>query len=558
MKRLAIVVIAIALSLFGMQSEASFAATKPSGKCSTLNAKIIYADVTYKCVRVKGKLKWDTGSVKAGTPCTKLKRTFIFGTKKFTCVKSGSKLVWNKGVNIPPVPVVATPCPLPPITPIGTSAGTNVTLRMTAPTMLCLNGVPTNFMDDTQRSVSDNWSQYYGPRLRVFNRYFEIGSTMPITWHVTDSFTNMALPNKHVWLMINKNYGGVQIARFTYVANGTTHTVEASTSETGETQVEGVTDSSGDVTFTLVNINSSDEAETRPVSLLEHQVDGSGSFLSNITLTTHLPETVETKDFLWAHFTQPDSQLLWADEFNATSNSDPSAQDWATEEGGDGWGNGEQQYYRAANTKQDGAGNLVIRTLDSNASGLNCWYGTCHWTSGKIITRGKLEFKYGVMEARIKVPAGGGTWPAFWMLGARFPGQSWPGCGEIDIMEAAGNSPFTNWGTGHGPQNDGVSHTALGGTTTWPTQLSAGYHTYSVAWLPDRIQWRLDGIVFFTANRSEWNGIWPFNDNFYLILNLAMGGFFGGGIDANLHSAQMNVDWVRYYSLAGNGHLTRH
>ena len=261
--------------------------------------------------------------------------------------------------------------------------------------------------------------------------------------------------------------------------------------------------------------------------------------------------------------TSTGTTLLWSDEFNGATGSAPASTSWVANTGDGcvydnncGWGNGELQSYNSAANKMDGNGNLVITaTRLASSSGVNCYYGACQWSSGKITTYQKVSFTYGLLEARIKVPSGGGTWPAFWTLGTNYKQVGWPSCGEQDIMEAKGSAPYTLWGTAHG--ND--FH--IGTTTNLNEPLSAGYHVYGMAWTPTQVKFLVDGVAYSTINKADAGANpWPFgplaggaDPKVYAIFNLAMGGAFGGSVDNALQSASMSVDWIHYSTLNGYG-----
>ena len=269
----------------------------------------------------------------------------------------------------------------------------------------------------------------------------------------------------------------------------------------------------------------------------------------------------------------PSKKLLWSEEFNGKAGAALNAKNWnydigdGTAAGIPGWGNSEREYYIPAAVKQDGKGSVVIKATrmkvdpsgqTTKANPYACYYGTaCEWTSGKIHTLGKLGFQYGRMEARIKMPKGVGMWPAFWMLGSNIKTNPWPGCGEIDIIEAKGVNPKIAYGTAHGPGYSGGE--GIGGLTAMKTFNYSGFNTYAVEWMPDQIKWLLNDKVFFTLNKKDVaEKEWVFNKEFYLILNLAVGGQFTGDIDPDLKSGSMTVDWIRYYSLNGQGKVTRY
>ncbi|WP_162795185.1 glycoside hydrolase family 16 protein, partial [Nonomuraea lactucae] len=170
---------------------------------------------------------------------------------------------------------------------------------------------------------------------------------------------------------------------------------------------------------------------------------------------------------------------------------------WVHNTGGEPqWGNEEWQYYtnRPQNVSTDGDGNLAITARREKLPGMaNCAYGTCDITSGRITTKAKFQQRYGRFEARIKVPAGQGLWPAFWMMGNDIDKVGWPNNGEIDIMEIIGKEPGTVYGTVHGPGYSGEN--GPGGSTSLPggARFADAFHIYSVEWSPDQIIWKLDG-----------------------------------------------------------------
>jgi beta-glucanase (GH16 family) len=227
-------------------------------------------------------------------------------------------------------------------------------------------------------------------------------------------------------------------------------------------------------------------------------------------------------------------QLVWSDEFNGTS---VNTGNWTFESGGGGWGNNEQQYYQSQNATVAN-GNLVITARKQSVGGRP-------YTSARMITKGKREFTYGRIEARIKLPQGQGQWPAFWMLGANIsPSVPWPNCGEIDIMENT-NTSGTVLGTIHWFNN---GHAQYGGSTgTTPTD----YHVYRVDWTPSGITWFVDGAQFYIANiQNNINGTDEFHRPFFILLNLAVGGNLPGqSIDESRLPASMLVDYVRVYQM---------
>lgn len=252
---------------------------------------------------------------------------------------------------------------------------------------------------------------------------------------------------------------------------------------------------------------------------------------------------------------------VWQDEFNLTDGSPPDASIWVPENGdgtntaaGAGWGNKERQYYIPNLAKITSAGALQIDATTTGAGQYNCYYkGPCEWISSKYITKGKVGFKYGRIEARIKGPVGAGTWGAFWMLGADIDDRRWPWCGEIDVTELLGKTPNQSYGYLHGLISDAAGR---GTSVDMPKGFADDYHTYAVDWLPDQINWYLDGVLYGSQQKLDKD--WVFDHEFYLILNLAMGGNFGGPIEAGLKDASMSFDWIRFSTINGVGQVIKH
>ncbi|MDG2195129.1 MAG: glycoside hydrolase family 16 protein [Polaribacter sp.] len=227
--------------------------------------------------------------------------------------------------------------------------------------------------------------------------------------------------------------------------------------------------------------------------------------------------------------------LVWSDEFNIDGAPDTSKWSYDIGRGSNGWGNAEHQYYtnRSENVKVEN-GVLKITAKKENYQG-------AQYTSSRLKSEGKFEFKYGRVEVRAKLPEGGGTWPAIWMLGANISSVGWPNCGEIDIMEHVGNNQNTIHGTLHYPGNSGGNGN---GNTISVTNVSTTFHVYEIEWTSTEIKFFVDGTLFhsFTNTANV-----PFNHNFFFILNVAMGGNFGGDIDANFTQSTMEVDYIKVY-----------
>ena len=230
--------------------------------------------------------------------------------------------------------------------------------------------------------------------------------------------------------------------------------------------------------------------------------------------------------------------LVWHDEFE-----DPqiNRENWTFDLGGNGWGNGEMQYYtdRPDNARVEN-GILVIEARQEKYEG-------SYYTSARLKSQGLQEFQYGRLEARLKVPEGKGFWPAFWMLGSNFPQVGWPDCGEIDIMEYIGKEPDLIVGTLHGPGYSGAL-----GISKWNRQtynIADDFHTYAIEWDKDQITWFYDGSAYHTVTREDvGDRLWAFDQPFFFILHLAVGGTLGGMVSPKtFFPSQYLVDYVRVY-----------
>jgi len=238
-------------------------------------------------------------------------------------------------------------------------------------------------------------------------------------------------------------------------------------------------------------------------------------------------------------------ELVWSDEFEGDT---IDRSNWTYDIGGWGWGNGEAQYYtdRPENARVEN-GLLVIEARQEK-------YEDSYYTSARLITQGLQSFQYGRIEARIKVPVGAGLWPAFWMLGSDFErnpddpfDSNWPHVGEVDIMEYVGREPDLIMGTVHGPGYSGA-----GGLGRWNRQeydIADEFHTYAIEWDESGISWFYDGEHYFTLTPEDvGNREWVFDHEFFLLLNLAVGGQFAGTISLDTKfPTNLYVDYVRVY-----------
>ncbi|HTJ41719.1 MAG TPA: glycoside hydrolase family 16 protein [Kofleriaceae bacterium] len=235
--------------------------------------------------------------------------------------------------------------------------------------------------------------------------------------------------------------------------------------------------------------------------------------------------------------------LVWQDEFDGDAGTRPDPSKWSADVGGDGWGNAQLEFDtdRTDNAALDGEGHLAIIARREN-------YGGNAYTSARLTTHGHLDRTYGRFEARMKLPKGQGVWPAFWLLGANFGSDGWPDCGEIDAMEERGQYPTRIRGSLHGPgYSGGANH---GREIDAGVDLSQDFHVYAVEWDPDRVIWKLDENVFFTATPADLpdGKVWVYDHPFFVILNVAVGGTYVGSPSGSTPLPQtMLVDHVRVY-----------
>lgn len=234
--------------------------------------------------------------------------------------------------------------------------------------------------------------------------------------------------------------------------------------------------------------------------------------------------------------------LVWSDEFDGDSGTSPDAAKWAFDigTGQNGWGNNELQSYtnKPENVSLNGKGSLAITAIKEGAG---------KYTSARLKTQGLFSQQYGRMEARIKTPTGAGIWPAFWMLGNNIQNVSWPQCGEIDIMEQKGNTSNITFGSIHGPGYAG------GQAITTPYGLQNGrfdtdFNIYAVEWGKTYIDFFVNNYLFKRITPAEVPGEWVYNQPFFMILNVAVGGsFVGAPNNYTPFPCTMFIDYVRVY-----------
>jgi beta-glucanase (GH16 family) len=236
--------------------------------------------------------------------------------------------------------------------------------------------------------------------------------------------------------------------------------------------------------------------------------------------------------------------LVWSDEFDGQKGGAPNPSNWSFDigTGTDGWGNQELQFYtqRSENIALDGQGYLLITARKESFSGRA-------FTSARIHTKGKFQHTYGRVEARIKTPHGPGIWPAFWMLGHRIDVVGWPNSGEIDIMEMRGQEPSIIYGSLHGPGYSGGN--AISGYNALQNgRYDTDFYLYAIEWYPDRIDFFVNDYLYQRVYKRDVRGEWVFDDPFYLVLNVAVGGnYVGFPNDKTPFPQVMMIDYVRVY-----------
>ena len=236
--------------------------------------------------------------------------------------------------------------------------------------------------------------------------------------------------------------------------------------------------------------------------------------------------------------------MTWNDEFEGPIGQMPDSTKWSYDlgQGQNGWGNGEYQTYtnRPENVSLDGQGHLVITAL-------NIPFGGANFSSGRIKTQGLFTQQYGRFEARLKSPYGPGVWPAFWMLGENVSQIGWPQCGEIDIMEIRGQVPNTMYGTLHGPgysggNSKGKSYSLVNG------RFDNNFYTYAIEWDEAKIDFFVDDYLYGRITRNDVPGQWVYDQPFFMILNVAVGGNFVGFPTSQTPFPQkMTIEYVRVY-----------
>ena len=301
------------------------------------------------------------------------------------------------------------------------------------------------------------------------------------------------------------------------------------------------TDSSGNVSFIATATNATsydfdfgDGSYLNVVSgNTSYKYSSSGTFTVNV-IAKNASGLITTKSI---QVTIAVSQAaVWSDEFNINGIPDASKWKYDIGSGSDGgWGNAELQYYTS---KSD---NVIVQNGVLKITAKKETYSNRNYTSARIKTQGIYGFTYGRVEISAKLPSAAGTWPALWMLGSNITNTIWPACGEIDIMEQKGTELNKIYGTVHYPGHSGGGGV---GSTLMIANASSQFHKYTLDWSAVSIKMYVDNVLFVTVPNT---GALPFNQDFFLIFNLAMGGTFGGTIDPSFTSDTMEVDYVRVY-----------
>ena len=238
---------------------------------------------------------------------------------------------------------------------------------------------------------------------------------------------------------------------------------------------------------------------------------------------------------------------MWADEFKGTGLPDTTK--WSYDKGDGcprncGWGNNELQYYtsnRLENARVEG-GNLVIEAHREKMK-------TRDYSSSRMVSKHKGDWTYGKVEVRAKLPKGIGVWPAIWMLPTDWAYGDWPASGEIDIMEHVGYIPDSIFGTVHTKSYNGMLGTQKSKGIA-SRSVNTTFHTYGMVWSKEKIDFLFDDKVYHSfPNRHEGSDAWPFDLDFHMVMNIAVGGNWGGkmGVDTTIWPQQMVVDYVRVY-----------
>lgn len=326
----------------------------------------------------------------------------------------------------------------------------------------------------------------------------------------------------------------------TELKNQTPVNLKVSSAKVGASAQKPNGDGSGVVNFTLSATNATSykinlgNGETKEVKsgTFSYKYTTSGSNTYLIYVSAYNEDKFVSTSFSITILVEP--KLIWFDEFN--TDGAPDATKWTFQIWDPGYVNNELQSYT------DRSKNTIVKEGVLKITAIKEKYGKGEFTSGRIESNGKFSFKYGKVVIRAKLPVGGGTWPAVWMLGDNISSVGWPACGEIDILEEVGNNLNVNHSSLHSPGRAG--NTPDTSTVNVPNG-DTEFHIYTAEWTAGYIKFYVDDNLYYTFIN---NATFPFNQKFYLIINFAMGGVFGGNVDPKFESSTFEIDYVRVYS----------
>jgi beta-glucanase (GH16 family) len=338
-------------------------------------------------------------------------------------------------------------------------------------------------------------------------------------------------------------------------ATGRYRIILSGESEAGRIWLEDYINNPDDRTYDItgkISLSGKFSVDGSPLQAGKHDMrihaDGDTVFFKNLTFDLIIPH-IETPTTYKANISGNTWKLIWSDEFDTPGL--PDASKWAYNIGNWGWGNNELQYYTAdsaANARVEN-GSLIIQAHQHTADGT--------WTSARLTTQGKVAFLYGKIEFKAKVPTDRGVWSAGWLLGDDYRDEiSWPYCGEIDILESVGYEIDDETGDGlnHASCHTPAYYFKKGNqiTASIPVKnMHNDWHTYTIEWYPDAVHAFVDGEHYYTYDKTANELEWPFFKPQNIIVNLAIGGGWGGakGLDPKMQSPKMEIDYIRVYEL---------
>lgn len=255
------------------------------------------------------------------------------------------------------------------------------------------------------------------------------------------------------------------------------------------------------------------------------------------TLLTSCMNTKQSEDSKKAGILNPNYNLVWEENF---THEILDTNKWNIEIRDPGWVNNElQAYTNEAKNLSISDNNLVIKTIKEK-------YKNANYTSGRINTQGKANWQYGRFEIRAKIPKTKGVWPAIWLLSESISDEGWPKCGEIDIMEHINDEDII-YGTIHSEQYNHMTDTQIGGNIHIE-DLDSKFYTFGLEWNEDALVWFIDDKIYHRVDKIDYfKSGWPFDKNYFLIINQAIGGFWPGDPDEDFDSSEFIIDWIKIY-----------